>query len=282
MDAREVARYLDRLYADGDEFEVAYIRPSTGEGGGKVARVTRTYCAEGVGMESVLSEMERGEANGFNVYVSVLPVSRQTSRAFDRIWVDQDDPTAPWPFGADEAWDRPAWPKPTTLVKTSEAEGGFRWQAIWRLGEVLSEDEARATMKRLAALVGADGSVHDARRVLRVPGIVNAKRGMNARLIDTAPGTVTLGSFDLPEVTTIDQLFAGPVQNPAHVLGEWLDGTTEGDRSRKAYVAARFLKSCGVSWTDAGPILKLGALRCDPPMDDRELEHSLDSAYHRK
>ncbi|HSG28124.1 MAG TPA: DNA-primase RepB domain-containing protein, partial [Candidatus Krumholzibacterium sp.] len=264
MDTREVARFLSRLYGEGDEFEVAYIRPTADEGG-RVARVKRVF-APGMPLAEIQAEMERGEAAGFNVYVSALPVSRQASRTFDRIWVDQDDPTAPWPFGSDERFEHPAWPKPTTLVQTSEAEGGFRWQAIWKLHNELDEEAARSTMKRLAAQIGADGSVHDPRRVLRVPGILNAKRGMNARLMETSQGTVPIESFELPKVSAIDALMNGPVQNPEHVLGEWLAGTSEGDRARKAYVTARFLKSCGVTWGDAAPIMKLGAMRCKPPM----------------
>lgn len=277
MDGREVRRYLKKLYAEGDEFEVAYIRPQTDAGGGRVARVTRTY-HEG-NLDEILDEMERGEKNGFNVYTSALPTSRQASRAFDRIWVDQDDPSAPWPFGGEN--DFPAWPKPTTLVKTSEAEGGFRWQGIWLLKSDIGEGEAREMMKRLAALIGADGSVHDARRVLRVPGILNVKRGMNARLVETNDGRTTPEAFALPEESAVERLLSLEVNNPKAVLGEWLRGTGEGDRSRKAYVAARFLRSCDVDWADAAGILKLGAVRCDPPMDDHELEHALNSAYHR-
>jgi hypothetical protein len=281
MDGREVARFLDKLYEDGDEFEVAYIRPQGAPGAGKVARVARTYLSEGVGLDKTLGEMERAESSGFNVYVSALPTYRQITASFDRIWVDQDDPTAPWPFGASPEWGHPAWPRPTTLVRTSEAEGGFRWQAIWLINEIIDAAEARDKMKRLAAMVGADGSVHDARRVLRVPGIVNAKRGQNSRLMETNPGRVSLDAFDLPEESALDALLKGTISNPAAVLGEWLRGTSEGDRSRKAYVAARFLKSCDVDWADAAGILKLGAARCTPPMEDRELEHSLNSAYHR-
>ena len=279
MDAREVERFLDKLYDDGDEFEVAYIQPST-DGGGRVARVTRTFSDEGV--KTVLGEMERGEAGGFNVYVSVLPTANQAARAFDRIWVDQDDPTAPWPFGSDESFEGKNWPAPNTLVKTSEGDGGFRWQAIWLLNEALPEDKARPMMKKLAAQIGADGSVHDPRRVLRVPGIFNAKRGMNSRLMESHEGRIFVDAFDLPDETSLSKLFGTPVNNPAAVLGEWLNGTPQGDRSRKAYVVARFLKSCEVGYGDAGAIMKVGAIRCDPPMEDRELEHALNSAYHRK
>jgi len=228
--------------------------------------------------------MKRGEANGFNVYTSVLPVKRQESKVYDRIWVDMDNPEAPWPFGADPNWKHAAWPKPTTLVKTSDTAivEEFRWQAIWRLKNELPEVDARDLMKRLAALAGADASVHDPRRVLRVPGILNAKRGQMARLIDTSTETVSIEAFDLPRESEVEKLLNAPINNPKHVLGEWLQGTEEGDRSRKAYVAARFLKSCQVDWADAAAILKLGAVRSTPPLEDNEVQHALDSAYHRQ
>ena len=274
MDKRETARFLNALYQDGEDFEVAYIQPD-----GPVGRKTRTFHQDG--NEDLLDEMRRAEEAGFNVYTSVLPRELQTSKTYDRIWVDQDDPTAPWPFGADSEWSQPAWPKPNTLVKTSDAEGsGFRWQAIWLLSEELEEDDARDTMRRLAKQSGADQSVHDPRRVLRVPGILNVKRGSMARLIDTASDRVDIGYFNLPEVTEVDRLMAMEVNNPNHVLGEWLQGPPDGDRARKAYVTARMLKGCGVTFDDAASILKLGAVRAKPPLEDHELMHALKSAYH--
>lgn len=277
MDKPEARKFLGKLYTEGDLFEVAYIQPA-----GRVARVTRPY-VETPECGGVIDEMERAEQGGYNVYVSVLPVSRQASRSYDRVWVDQDNPEAPWPFGADPNWERETWPKPTTLVKTSDGEGaGFRWQAIWRLSSDLPEDEARGLMKRLARLAGADGSVHDPRRVLRVPGVFNVKRQSMARLIDTADTRWGVDSFDLPEPGLIERLINTPIQNPSHVLGEWLEGVTEGDRARKAYVAARFLKSCAVDINDAASILKLGAIRSNPVLTDEELMHAVKSAYNRK
>ena len=270
-----------------EAFEVAYIHPTEEDPRKKVRRVERR--ADIIGGDDfkgdyghVLDEMERAEEAGYNVYVSVLPVSHQ-GHVYDRVWVDQDDPTAPYPFAADERWEGGQWPEPTTLVKTSDAEGGFRWQAIWLLqpGTALSPDEGKAFVKKLAKKAGADESVHDARRVLRVPGILNAKRGSMARLISTSEGHVSTEAFDLPEESYVEGLLNMEVNNPQHILGEWLDGAKEGDRNRKAYVTARFLRSCGVSIEDAGPILKLGAMRCDPELPDHELQHALNSAYHR-
>ena len=286
MDTRETERFLNRLYAPGEEFEVAYIHPTEEDPRKKVRRVVRMIepvlgDETGTGdSATVIGEMMRAEAAGFNVYVSALPVSLQNV-AYDAVWVDQDDPTAPYPFAADERWEGGNWPEPTTLVKTSDAEGGFRWQAIWKLDRQLTVDEGRDFVKRLARRAGADESVHDPRRVLRVPGIMNAKRGSMARLISTAEHEVSPEAFDLPEESVIEALLNADVSDPKHVLGEWLDGATEGDRNRKAYVAARFLKSCAVDIDDAGAILLLGARRSNPPLPDHELKHAIDSAYHR-
>lgn len=278
MDRREAERFLTRIYSPGDSFEVLY--KSEGDDG-KVARKTHTFHGEPEATADLLDEFERAEAGGFNVYVSAMPRNIQETGDFDRVWVDQDDVAAPWPFGADPAFDGPQWPAPTTLVKTSTEDNGFRWQAIWLLDEDTESTRARVIMKTLAKRIGADDSVHDARRVLRVPGIMNAKRGTAARLMDTSEGDTNLSQFDLPKDSPVQALLNQQIQNPAHVLGEWLDGATEGDRNRKAYVTARFLKGCGVQYDDAAAILMLGAMRCEPELEEHEVQHALDSAYHR-
>jgi hypothetical protein len=283
MDKREAERFLSKLYRPGQSFEVLYTQP---EGGvRRVTRVAEPVAVEGsvgfVDYTAVLAEFERAEAAGYNVYVSAMPLDVQATGKFDRIWVDQDDPEAPYPFGADPNWDGPQWPEPTTLVKTSSEAGGFRWQAIWLFDGAIEAQAARTAMKQLAKKAGADEAVHDARRVLRVPGILNAKRGSAARLVSTSDKVFGLSAFNLPADTALSKLFNAEVNDTKAVLGEWLAGVTEGDRNRKAYVAARFLKGCGVSWADAAAILKLGAMRSNPPLDDDELEHTLNSAYHR-
>lgn len=281
MDHRETERFLDRLFEPGESFEVAYIKPN-----GPVRRVKRTIepvagSETGRGdVATLLAEMERAEESGFNVYVGVLPVEDQGVR-YSRVWIDQDTPEAPWPFLPAVDWDRQPLPAPTTLVKTSETASGFRWQAIWRLTEPLSDEEGRKAVRRLADLTGGDPSVVDNRRVLRVPGIVNAKRGQVARLMATSMEETPIGAFDLPEESLVDKILATPVNNPQAILGEWLAGTEEGERNRKAYIVSRFLKSCEVEMVDAAAIVKLGASRCDPVLPDHEIEHAVKSAYHK-
>jgi hypothetical protein len=210
-----------------------------------------------------------------------MPMHVQRNGVYDRIWVDQDDLGAAWPFGADPNFDGTQWPKATTLVKTSEGEGGFRWQAIWRLDEPIDPVKAKIVMKQLAKRIGADETVHDPRRVLRLPGAMNVKRQSAARLIDTFEHPTSLDAFYLPVEDALAKMMNAEVRDPNHVLGEWLAGITEGDRNRTAYVTARFLKSCGVDYGDAGAILLLGARRAEPELEAHEVEHALDSAYHR-
>lgn len=273
MDKREAKRYLAKLYGAGDAFEVLYLNAE-----GRVARKQHTLTGPEI-IEEFIEEVERAEGAGFNVYVSAIPLNKQ-GETYDRIWVDQDDPEGVWPFAANEI----VWPKPSTLVKTSDAVGGYRWQAIWLLKEPIEAKEARRAMKHLAKLIGADEGVHDARRVLRLPGVMNVKRASQARLLDSGDA-IEYAAFGIPAADTtagvLDSLLNADVQNPNHVLGEFLDGVSEGERNRKAYMAARHLKNAAVQYMDAAAIMKLGAGRCEPPLDDRELEAALDSAYHR-
>ncbi len=281
MDVREIERFLRRIYDEADDFEVLYKDEASPPTVSRGVRTMPLETGDQRSMDILMEEFGRAESAGFNIYVSAMPLHVQERNLYDRIWVDQDDLGAAWPFGADPDFEGTQWPKPTTLVKTSEGEGGFRWQAIWLLPDTIEKAQAKLVMKQLAKRIGADETVHDPRRVLRLPGVVNVKRGSAAKLIDTAEGRVTLEAFYLPVEDALTKMMNAEVRDPNHVLGEWLAGVTEGDRNRTAYVTARFLKSCGVEYSDAGAILLLGARRANPELEGHEVEHALDSAYHR-
>jgi hypothetical protein len=277
MDQEQVTRFFGRLYQPGQHFELVAVKD------GQARRKTFEWVGQ---TPVILSALEGFEALGYNLYASVLPLERQEIGGYDRIWIDRDDPSAPWPFGADDNWNYVQWPEPTTLVRTSEAETGFRWQAIWKLDQILPEKEARDTIKRLAQRGVGDTSVHDPRRVFRIPGLMNAKRGSVSRLLSTFPEEVSVATFDLDAgITeagvTLDHLMQMDLQRPHEVLGEWLAGVSEGDRARKAYVTGRFLKSCGVTFDDALIIVATGARRAEPALSDAEVTHAVRSAYHK-
>jgi len=274
----QVQTYFKRLFEPGQHFELVAIKGATAR------RKTFEYTGDN---SPVYSAVEQFEKLSFNVFASALPIEVQETGSYDRVWADRDDLTAPWPFGADPNWDYAAWPAPTTLVETSSTPEGHRWQAIWKLDETLPEDEARSVIKRLAKIGIADGSVHDPRRILRVPGVMNAKRQSMSKLLQSGDNSTSIESFLLPddiatEGVTLDALMGVQVSAPHQILGEWLEGTTEGDRARKAFVCARFLKSCLVSFDDALAIVNTGAKRADPPLSDSEVVHSVRSAYNRQ
>lgn len=256
--------YVRSLYQPKDVVEVVGIKP-----GENVRRGTRTI---GDDVDLLLKQLRAFEAKGYNVYMSALPRAIQATKMHDRIWVDQDDPNQTLPSDL---------PTPNTLVSTSLEGRGYRWQAIWLLEEAITADRAKQVMKQLADRLGADGSVHDSRRILRIPGFVNAKRGMPAVLLSSHSQPVSLDLFDLPEVDTpLAAMMNTTVNNPSAVLGEWLSGISEGERNRVSYVCARFLKSCGVPEGDALSIVALGASRCEPPLMDSEVRNSVRSAYN--
>ena len=276
-DLAQARDYFTALFQDGDEFELVAVRD------GRARRATFGLAD----LNSVLAACEAFEEQNFNVYASVLPLAQQEAGTYDRIWIDRDDPKAPWPFGADPNWTLPAWPSPTVCVRTSQVPGeGERWQGIWILKESMDEATARGAIKALAAAGVGDASVHDPRRVLRVPGVRNAKRDSMTKLLSTTTARADWDSF-LIEVTppgeppTMTDLLSGSVSAPHAILGEWLGGVGEGDRARKAYVAARFLKSCGVSFDDALSLIRVGASRCEPVLDGDEGMPAVRSAFHR-
>lgn len=273
MDAEQVTSWMTAQYDDGQSFELVAIK------GGNARRKALTWNSQDYKAgQQVLDACEAFEAHGFDVYASAMPMEVQAANVYDRVWVDQDDLNGPWPWGTDADLQ---WPKPTTLVKTSEGGGGFRWQAIWKLkGSPLGPEVGRNFMRRLAKQIGADGKVHDSRRILRVPGILNAKRGMMTRYMGGTPGGVSLDAFNLPKETEVQRLLNAEVRKPQGILGEWLEGFSEGERNQKAYICARFLRSCDVSYDDAVAIVNVGAKRCSPPIEDDEVYNVVRSAYH--
>ena len=270
MDAEQAQSYFDALYDDGDRFELVAIKD------GNARRKEFTWGDDDHPL-SVLDACEAFEAHGFDVYASAMPLQAQEAGVYDRVWVDQDDLEGPWPWGTDADLQ---WPKPTTLVKTSEEGGAFRWQAIWRLKQSLGAEDGRSTIKRLAAQIGADAKVHDPRRILRVPGILNAKRGMMARYLGGSADAINVDAFNLPKQTAVQALMEAQVSKPQAILGEWLAGFEEGERNQKAYIAARFLRSCEVTFDDALAIVNVGGSRCRPAMDEQEVWNAVRSAYH--
>ncbi|MDO4560518.1 MAG: DNA-primase RepB domain-containing protein [bacterium] len=152
---------------------------------GKVSKFAKTVSTFGKREEllsaGVLTGLRRKNNAGYSIYFSVCPLlpdatSRKAANACSAraIWADFDALTpAMEAFLRGEGWgDIPA---PNLAVSTSPA----RWQFFWRLpdGENRSVTEICTEVKRIATVTGADKTVADPARIMRLPGFQNRKPG---------------------------------------------------------------------------------------------------------
>jgi hypothetical protein len=101
-------------------------------------------------------------------------------------------------------------PAPTCVVLTGGMDGFTpRRQCYWHLRERVPADEISAHVRRLAVFLAADMASTDAARVLRLPGSVNAKTGIVARVERLTDDRYSLDEIvgELPDVPA--QLVAG-------------------------------------------------------------------------
>lgn len=264
IDRKQINSFLQVLYTPSDEVELVAVKD------GNARR--KTFAVADLPIDGI----QKFEDDGWNVYISALPLyQQQNAKRYDRIWIDMDEGLP---------LDNFDLAQPTTLVQTSKG----RWQAIWLLDEsdYLTIENGKAEVRRLALKLGGDPAVNDPRRVLRLPGVQNAKRGEPSILRVAKHRTTSLATFKLPEVAangvTIEALMGAVVNDPKAVLGEWFAGCDEGDRARKAYVTARFLKNCGVTYEDALILVNTGAQRATPVLSENEVVHATQSAFNRQ
>ena len=270
----QVRSWCEILFGPGDQFEALFLPAHAANGPDR--RPWRGWRRWPDDMGWLESACGRAEEAGYDCYASVVPKSLQQTGRVDRLWVDQDDPSG------SALWTLVGWPDPSLWVQTSATDEGFRWQAVWMLDRKIPHSLARRLMRKMAKRIGADTTVHDIRRVLRLPGLTHQKRGGRAKLMGTIPSQrVSPDAFGITanEEPTLGEMLQEQVLSPRHILGEWLGGVPEGGRATKAFLTARFLSSCQVSAFDASQLLKLGASRCSPPFNEKETMRALRSAY---
>jgi hypothetical protein len=143
-------------------------------------------------------------------------------------------------------------PSPTCVVLSGGLEVfAARRHAYWLLDERVPADEITRYVRRLAAHLEADLASTDAARVLRLPGSVNRKTGIVARV-----ERLTDDSYQLSEV--VGDLPDAP--EPAH------RGTPEGNATARTvpggerHAALVSLLGCMRRWGAAEPVLVAAAV----------------------
>ena len=98
------------------------------------------------------------------------------------VWADVDPPSDAKPDAAPDQWE--SWRQafsPTTfrLTPTFVIDSGSGFQPFWRFDRPIEPDLGESIMKAIAAAHDTDSSVADAARVMRLPGTMNTKPGVN-------------------------------------------------------------------------------------------------------
>lgn len=179
-------------------------------------------------------------------------------------------------------------PAPTVILFSG---GGYH--LYWRLEEPI-EDLAKWTKIQRGAIeklrgVGldqVDGKIHDAPRIMRLPGFVNHKRGVMAAAIECEPDRVySLVEFPEGEAPTVFEY--APQTNTAiedarlaYKTTQFISGgAQEGERNARLFAAACDMAGCGIAREVAEPLLVHGAQLCG--LDAIETAQTIDSAWKK-
>lgn len=233
--------------------------------------------------QNTIKRLQGYEKNQFNVYAGVLPRSyvggsKQEHATPGRVvWADIDhcEPQE----GIAKA-TKHGLPCPTLVISS-----GHGTHLFWRLANKEAPQTLVSTVAGIARLIGADPSVADAARILRLPGFYNWKNPEN-------PIKAAIHSGNPIQYNLSDLTFAIPVpvvtempSIPESAHNAWtylqkVDGSMEGGRHNAAVRASRILRDFGLSVQAAEPlILQWNASKNTPPLPEKELLNTLESSY---
>jgi len=251
--------FLQALFDSDDLIEFRYIRP----GDPKTHQDWVRVCEHG----SLWNVSKQRNAAGYGVYVGANPRKREAGTSRDvglarSLCVDFDTSL---PLEAlHQRCDDASLPAPTTIVWTG---GGFHFW--WRLAEPLTDlKDYTRLQKGLIAAVQSDPSIHDAPRIMRVPGFRNTKserNGVLVELIEVEPERVySLEEF--PQVEDIPRANGRP--QSAQQNGRILSGGRNNHLTSLAGTMQR--RGMAVESIEAA-LISENTARCDPPLPDRGL-----------
>jgi hypothetical protein len=197
------------------------------------------------------------------------------------LWVDLDWEVASNAKGGEDLYriffDFPLEP---TLINLSG--GGIH--AYWRLKEPDKKEDSpkvEELLKRLASFIGADTGATDVSRILRIPGTFNYKYdpAREVEIWHLTENEYNRSDFEfLPSIDTKDT--KTDTEGSTHPKGwerELLEGVPQGERNTTiARLTGRYLNK-GLSREEVLPILLDINSRNKPPLNETEVEHTLDS-----
>lgn len=251
-------------------------------------------------LSEVVRELIRENQQGQHIYVGANPRcvwggTRSKDVACARcLFVDFD--------GIDQDIARDRWcdaglPTPTLIIAS-----GHGVHTYWRLAEPIT-DMALWTrcQKKLIALLGSDGAIHDPARIMRSPGFLNHKEPVAAcSIVDDDPARI----YDLKSLTPLVNIatveredraaqttynLQGQSNAPLHdsrcaietakrAAAKWPSASRGGRNARAFQNAAYLVKNLGLTEAQAWPIFQQWNCKNRPPLPQWELRQTLRNA----
>lgn len=291
MDAMEVsqghvARFASQVWEPDDLIELRAIRPgpSIVQDWVKAVELTRKGGA--------WAWIERHIAEQYNVYAGINPRFRVGGKSSDVklarcLFADFDNSTMD---SARRAVSEANLPEPSLWVNS-----GHGVHVYWVLGEPINDLSVWTRyQKALIAVLGSDPVIHDAPRIMRVPGTVNFKQdpARDCVIVAGEGGRVAIREMGLEPVG--DSGIAGLIEAAAAGIGgmgggrENLTAATarflafgagEGERNARLFNAACDYAGNGLDFADAVRDLMPAALRAGLP--EWEAQGAIKSAYSK-
>jgi len=231
---------------------------------------------------------------GYNIYVGVHP--RKSKNRGDENVASIRCHFADWdgmksPQTAFEACKQAGVPSPSLIVQSGNGFHGY-----WLIDNEIDPEDYTGYQKGLAVALGADSSVSNPERIMRVPGFWNMKDPENPRpcLIawaekDIENTLVYEDSSDLgvDPVKPIAPPAVGHYTNASGEKMELNDSTifymfnraSPGQRNNHCFAAACDIAACGYTEQEAISMLMAGTLRCGLPLS--EMEAAVASAFKK-
>ena len=198
------------------------------------------------------------------------------------------------PHTAGERWSDAGLPAPTLTIAS-----GHGVHAYWRLAEPMTDMVLWTRyQKRLIALLGSDGAIHDPARIMRLPGFLNHKEPVAAcSIVDDDPARIYDLKRLIPLVSSateeredraaqatynLQRQSNAPlhdsrcaIETARRAADKW-PSASKGDRNARAFQNAAYLvKNLGLTEAQAWPILQKWNRGNRPPLSQWELRQTL-------
>ncbi len=180
----EVARFVELLSGDANSLE-CFHAIKRGVGG----RHVHGSITDG----EVSGQLETWNMNGFEIYITAHALYNDVTHSPNTedisdgraLFIDSDGEPKP-----------DQWHLPPDFIIEREDDPDHNWWAFWIMDSPFPTDQIEHYQRRIAELYGTDPSVSDARRIVRLPGLIRHKHNEGPNKKNAAEGD-TIYRYDL-------------------------------------------------------------------------------------